>query len=333
MKYIYLIFLSFLIFSCGENKKPSTKKFNLDSLLVIYPDSVPLLVQQGNKFLDAYMYEKALNLGAKAFRLDSLNLDARFLYASSLINHSKRSIADVDLAQKHFLYILKRQATNKKAYILLASTYTQQGEFEKSFQYINEVLRMDKRYRDAYVMKGTNYLTLGKRDLAISSYETAIQQDPKFFEAYLQLAWIYTEDEKYLFALEYFRNARELDPKSTDALYGIAYSLQMLEKYEEAMFAYKDLLQVDNKYYLALFNQGYIKQFHQNQVDSAIYYYQSSLEMEPQFVKGWHNLGLCYKMKGDKSNALKSFSKALKYNPEFKLSRDEADKMNDVKYK
>jgi tetratricopeptide (TPR) repeat protein len=332
MKYFYLIFFPFLFFSCGENKKPSPKTFNLDSLVELYPDSVPLLVQQGNKFLEAYFYDKALNIGAKAFRLDSLNLNARFLYANALINFSKRSIADVDNAQKHFLYILRKQPSNKKAYILLASTYTQQGDFDKSFQYINEVLRMDKRYRDAYVMKGTNYLTLGKRDLAISSYETAIQQDPKFFEAYLQLAWIYTEDEKYLFALEYFRNAKEIDPKSTDALYGIAYSLQMMGKYDEAMFAYKDLLQVDNKYHLALFNQAYIKQFHQNQVDSAIYYYQSSLEMQPQFVKAWHNLGLCYKMKGDKTNALKSFAKALKYNPEFKLSREEADKMNDAKY-
>ncbi len=299
----------------------------MDSLVEIYPDSVPLLVKQGNRYLDNYVYDKALNVGAKAFRLDSLNVEARFLYANAMNNIATRSIADVDNAQKHFLYILRKQPSNKKAYIALASTYTQQGEFEKSFKYINEVLKMDKHYRDAYIMKGTNYLTIGKRDLAISSYETAVQQDPKFFEAYLQLAWIYTEDEKYPFALEYFRTAAELDPKSTDALYGIAYSLQMLEKYDEAMLAYRDLIQMDNKYYLALFNQAYIKQFHQNQVDSAIYYYQSALDMEPQFVKAWHNLGLCYKTKGDKTNALKSFAKALKYNPDFKLSREEADKM------
>jgi phage terminase large subunit-like protein len=66
--------------------------------------------------------------------------------------------------------------------VSLASTYTQQGDFEKSFQYINEALRIDKKYRDAYILKGTNYLTLGNRKLAKSSYETAIQQDTKFFE-------------------------------------------------------------------------------------------------------------------------------------------------------
>jgi tetratricopeptide (TPR) repeat protein len=328
MKLFYLISISLLLFSCAEKESTTTSQSNnLDSLLVIYPDSVALLVQQGNLFLDSYIYDKALKIGAKAFRLDSANIEARFLYANAMNNISNRSISDVDNAQKHFLYVIKKEQKNKKAYIALASTYTQQGEFEKSFKYINEVLRMDKRYRDAYIMKGTNYLTLGKRDLAISSYETAIQQDPKFFEGYLQLAWIYTEDQKYAVAQEYFRNAKELKPKSVDALYGIAYALQMMEKYDEALNAYRDLIQVDNKYYLALFNQGYIKQFHQNQIDSAIYFYSSAIDLEPKFVKGWHNLGLCHKSKGDKTSALKAFSRALTYNPDFELSRIEADKM------
>ncbi|MES2588025.1 MAG: tetratricopeptide repeat protein [Bacteroidota bacterium] len=321
------LILTLFLFSCGDGEKTTPKNYNLDSLVKVYPDSVPLLVKQGNRFLDEYDYEEALKVGAKAFRLDTTNIDALFLYANAMNNISTRTVTDVANAQKHFIRVLRSQPQNKKAYIALASTYTQQGEFEKSFQYINEVLRMDKRYRDAYIMKGTNYLTLGKRDLAISSYETAVQQDPKFFEGYLQLAWIFTEDEKYQFALEYFRTAADLKPKSVDALYGIAYSLQMLEKYNESLAAYRHLIETDNNYYLALFNQAYIKQFHQNQVDSAIYYYQSAIDIEPQFVKGWHNLGLCYKTKGDKTKALESFAKALKYNPDFEMSRIEAKKL------
>lgn len=93
------------------------------------------------------------------------------------------------------------------------------------------------------------------------------------------------------------------------------------------MKAYRELIQVDNNYYLALFNQGYIKQFHQNDVDSAIYYYRSAIQIEPEFVDGWHNLGLCFKSKGDKSNALQSFAKALKYNPNYEMSRKEANSL------
>ena len=34
---------------------------------------------------------------------------------------------------------------------------------------------------------------------------------------------------------------------------------------------------------------------------------------------------MCYEEQGDLTKAMQSYAKALKYNPEFKLSRDRAD--------
>jgi tetratricopeptide (TPR) repeat protein len=42
-------------------------------------------------------------------------------------------------------------------------------------------------------------------------------------------------------------------------------------------------------------------------------------------VEALHNLGTCYEAKKDITHALQSYAKALKYNPDFKLSRDRAD--------
>lgn len=327
MRILIALFILGSLASCGGNKpKPQQKNISLDSLVKLYPDSIPLLVKQGNKFLDNYRFDEAMANGARAFRLDSNNLDARFLYANAINNRLQRTTADVDLAQRHFKYILSRQPGNKKVYVSLASTYTQQADYEKSFQLINEALKIDQRYRDAYVLKGSNYLALGNRKLAKSSYETAVQQDPKFFEGYLALGYMYTEDKDPA-AIEYFRTAAELKPQSTDALYGVAYSLQEAGKYEEALVGYRHLLKVDTTFYLALFNQGYIKQFNQNQVDSAIYFYNAAIDMQPEFVKGWHNLGLCYVSKGNRTEALRAFGTALKHNPEFEMSRIEAYKI------
>jgi tetratricopeptide (TPR) repeat protein len=327
MRILIALVLLAAVTSCkGKKAGTETQVRNLDSLVEIYPDSVPLLIEHGNKLLDSYFYEEALSDGARAFRLDSNNLEARFLYANALNNRQNRTIVDVAVAQRHFKLILENQPGNKKAYISLASTYTQQGDFEKSFRYINEALRIDKRYRDAYIMKGSNYLALGNRKLAKSSYETAVQQDPKFFEGYMALGYIYSEDGDPL-AIEYFRTAAELQPKSVDALYGIAYSLQQEGKFDEALAGYRHLIETDTNFYLALFNEGYIKQFEQNQVDSAIYFYRSALDMQPRFVKGWHNLGLCYESQGRRSDALKAFGKALKYNPDFELSREAVKKL------
>jgi tetratricopeptide (TPR) repeat protein len=322
MRILSLFITLYLFASCGgktiENKGATQ---NLDSLVQVYPDSLPLLIEYSDFLLKELRTTESLPMAAKAFRLDSTNLHVRFLYASSLVNRVERSTADVEIAQKHLIYITKKEPANKEALMDLATTYTIQSEFDKSFKTLNEILRIDKKYRDAYTMKGMNYRALGNYKLAKSSFETAVQQDSEFFMGYLQLGWLYSETEDYKNALEYFKTATTLEPTSTDALYGVAYSLQATEKYPEAMKEYRHLVEVDNNYYLAFFNQGYIKQFHQSQPDSALFFYKAAIELQPDFVKAHHNMGVTYLGLGDKGEAYYAFKRALKYNPEYELSK------------
>jgi tetratricopeptide (TPR) repeat protein len=218
---------------------------------------------------------------------------------------------------------VKKQPKNVKALVGLSSTYAYFADFQTALQYVDQALKINPKYRDAYVMKGTIFLMQNNRKLAISSYETAVQQDPTFELAYLRLGQLYTEDEKYKIAIEKFRNAVALNPKLADAIYGVAYCDQMLERYKEAEIGYHKLMQVDGKYHLGWFNIGYIKQFHtENQLDSAIIYYQMATDIQPEFVKAWHNIGLCYEDKNDRTRALQSYAKALKYNPNFELTKE-----------
>lgn len=316
-------------FSCNEPvDAETTGPRDLDSLLVLYPDSVPLLIERGNKLFDAYEYELALSDAAKAFRLDSTNLKGRLLYAEVLNNREKRTVEDVQVAQRHYKVIVKKEAKNLRALVGLAATYAFQQDFDKTFQYVNEALRINPRYRDAYVLKGSTYRQLGNMKLAISSYETAIQQDPEFFEAYFLLGQIYQSDNNPL-CVEYFATALELRPDILEVKYQLAYSKQIHGQMEGAKALYREMAQDTVDFYVArgLFHQGYIKQFEENEIDSAMYFYKSAIISEPRYVEAWHNLGLCHVANGDKSNALKSFAKALKYNPDFELSREEANRL------
>ena len=322
----YLIFLvPFLLFSCGKKEDAvSSTVQNLDSLIKVYPDSVELLILHGNKMIKNYRLELALSDGAKAFRLDSMNNDARLLYADALNNRPNRTPGDVARAQKFYAYLLKKMPKEPKIYVSLASTYSQQMDFDKSFLYINQALKINARYRDAYVMKGSNYLFLNKIDLAKSSYETAVQQDPKFFEAYLMLGSLYQAESDKI-CLEYYRTAVELQPKNVDVIYSLAYAEQVFGQTYKALAHYKRMLQLKPDYHQALNQIGVIQQYDLKQLDSAMYYYNSALEVEPRFVEAWHNLGECYESKNDISNALQSYAKALKYDPSFELSRKRAN--------
>lgn len=331
MKYLFPVVFLFILCSCGENKKASIGAIDIDSLLVLYPDSVDLLVERGNRYLKTFEFDKAIADGAKAFRIDSNNLEARLLFADILNNKPDRSITtDVSAAQRHYKFALKKRPKDPKVLISLASTYSQQMDFEESFKLINKALRIDKRYRDAYVLKGSNYLFLNKPDLAKSSYETAVQQDPKFFEAYLMLGSLYQSENNEI-CLEYYRTAVSLQPKNPDVLFSLAYAYQLFNQPAKALALYRKMIQLDTAYYQALNQIGVIKQYNYKEIDSAIYYYKSALQTEPRFVQAWHNLGMCYEESGDVSQALQSYGKALKYDPNFEMSRERADQLKNAR--
>lgn len=329
-KRVYFCLLTALtalqLVSCGDSdKKVSNIKPDLDSLLVLYPDSVPLLIERGNKWLKEYQYEKAMADGAKAFRLDSNNVEARILYADLLNNRPEKTQTDISFAQRHYKVVIKKQPKNVRALIGLAGTYKLQQNFDMSFKYVNEVLRIDPKYRDAYILKGSNYMLLGMKDNAISSFETAIQQDPEFYEAYLFLGIVYQGDSNAV-CLEYLTTAHELQPKNMEITYVLASAKEQFKKTDDAVKLYREMAKDTSDFYVSrgLFHQGHIHQFRRINLDSAIYYYNSALQTNPMFVEAWHNLGLCYEDKGDRSQALKYYAKALEYDPEFKKSKEAA---------
>ena len=326
---IGLIF--FALVSCGgSNEIPEVvgTERNLDSLLLISPNDIPLLVERGNKLFKEYEYDLAMNDAAKAFRLDSNNFDTRLLYAEVLNNREKRTVEDVQIAQNHYKWLVAKDAKNTRVLVGLAATYNFQQDFDNTFKYVNKALRIDPKYRDAYVLKGTTYRLIGNMKLAKSSYETAIQQDPTFFEAYFFLGQLYQAENNEV-CIEYFATALDLRPDILEVKYQLAYSKQLFGKIESAKDLYREMAADTVDFYVSrgLFHQGYIKQFVDKDIDSAMYFYKSTLETEPRTVEAWHNLGLCHAEKGDKERALKSFSNALKYDPEFEMSRKEAERL------
>ena len=301
---------------------------DLDSLIIQFPDSIDLLLERGYKQFNDYNYDVAMNDAAKAFRIDSNNVQVRLLYAEVLNNREMRSVADVSVAQHNYKKVVGAEPKNLKALVGLAATYNYQQDFEKTFQYLNEALRIDPKYRNAYVLKGTTYRQIGNVELAKSSYQTAIQQDPDFFEAYFFLGGMYQAENDPL-CIEYFTTALELKPELIEVKYQLAFSKQLHGQTEGAVNLYREMAADTSDFYInrGLFHQGYIKQFELKDIDSAIYFYKSALKTEPRHVESWHNLGLCYKDQNMKTQALQSFSKALQYNPDFELSREEAQSM------
>ena len=335
--------LLFLLVSCQDEQQTDSKLFKqtnsdkasenemldeIEKLLEENPDDIDLWIEKGFICKENFDFSCALNAGAKAFLLDSTNLDARSLYAWTLINKPKPPLEDIERAKKHYKYILSVDQ-NPQIMVELANTYSLTGDFESSFKYLNDALRLDDQIRDAYVMKGSNYRVLENFDLALSSYQTAVQIDPDYFMGHLQIGYLLTELGDDRLALEYYRTAADLDPESIEARYGVAKSLQDLGEYDDAQMEYRGILTRDSTFYFSYFNQGFIKQYLQEEPDSAVHYYNLSLELQPEHVKSWHNLGETYLSQGRKADAARAFSEALRLNPDFEPTIKAKEKLRE----
>lgn len=330
--YFILLSIGFYLVSCEEKKANPDVKLSIDKLVQKYPDSIPILIKYSETLYKRYNVTKALNYAAKAYRLNPKDLEARYIYAKCLNNYPKRTGQDIQLAQDQLLYYIKRKPKNPEALVQLAGTYKQQNDFEKAFKYVNEALRVDKHYRDAYILKGTMYQMDGNYKLAKSSYITAIEQDPDFYVAYLEVGTI-LQMERDTMCIQYFRNATEIKPKSTDAWFNLAYAYQDFNQSEKALEVYRHMHKIDPKFAMSLFQQGWIKQFQQNQLDSAVIFYNETLQTEPRFVEAWHNLGVIYEETKDPLEAMVYYKRALKYDKDFELSIEAIERITGKKAK
>lgn len=317
----FILILLLTAFSCQTPSSQAKQSLSLDEALRKYPDSVALLHDRANRSLDSMNYSLLLQDAARAFRLDSSSTESRLLYALGLINKKNVGVTDFTTAQYHFVKVLSQDSTNLRAMVGIAGVCANLGGEEASFTWLNKALRINPRYRDAYVLKGSIYLREGNYKFAKSSYETAVQQDRKFFLGYLMLGTIYQYENNPI-SIEYFTTACQLQPKNTEACYSLAYAYETFNKVKEAQRFYRRMAKLDTALCEPFFHLAAIQQFEEGNLDSAMHWYSVSLDRNPDHIESLHNLGLLYEDQKDRTNALLTYAKALKINPEFKLSKD-----------
>jgi len=310
------------IFCCCTNQGGSPKQnLSLDEALRRYPDSIALLQKRANRSLDSMNYDLLLQDAARAFRLDSSNIESRLLYALGLINKREVGVADFTRAQYHFFKVLNKDSTNLKAMVGIAGVCANLGGNDAAFKWLNKALRIDPKYRDAYVLKGSMYLRAGNYKFAKSSYETAIQQDNGFFLGYMILGGIYQHEQNSL-CIEYFTTANQLEPNNVEACYSLAYAYENFNNVKEAKRFYRRMAKLDTASCVAYFHLASIQHFVDENLDSAMYWYGAALDLNPEHLESLHNLGLLYEDKNDRTNALSTYAKILKINPDYTLTKD-----------
>lgn len=334
MNKVFYVLITFFLWSCQTEKaqdtnavksKSESKSANLDSLLVLYPDSLDIIYKRAQSAFEKNDWTKYLNVAAKAYVIDSSRLESRILYAKALLNFPKSSTVDIINSKRIYSKILAQDSSNVEALIGIAQHYGIDN-IQECFRYTNLAIKSNPRYRDAYVLKGSIYRRLGDEKLMLSSWQTALNIDPQWTNGYIYIGSYYLSIKDPL-SLEYFRSCYELEPNNPDFIYQLAYACEQFNKKDEALTFYRKIVSVDSTYYLGYFHLGYDKQFDQNDVDSAFYFYDEVLKINANHIESLHNKGLLYEEIGDKTNALLTYAKVLKIDPSYSLSKERVSKL------
>jgi tetratricopeptide (TPR) repeat protein len=339
MKYrFWPLFLVFLITSsCSteeqqkseENTEPRKEKVidgdkeltRLNGLLEKDPNNAELLARRAEILFKLAAMEEGMPDIAKAFRIDSTNVEIRRIHAGYMIA-SNRVLA----ARKDYEYIIRKDPGNAESYLGMARTYAIENAYDKAFEFVDEALKRDKYMRDAYVLKGMMFRAQNKIDLAISSFQTAVEMDANFYSGYVALGNLYEQKNDPL-AFEYYKTALEIDSTGIDALYGKALYLQYHDEPAEAQSIYRKILTYDSTFVLSHYNQGWIKLVLEKDYDSATHFFLKTVEIEPQYTDAWYNLGLSYSARKNNTKAIECFKNVLKIDPEYKAARQELNRL------
>lgn len=345
-KIILFFLISSLLYACsGEEEKNNNKTFiakssptneyelskkRLDAIISKNADDINALVERGNLALDNYDFSNAFSDAARAFRLDSNKFDSRLLYARSLIDRPTSTENDKIVAQGHFLKLVKENPTNLDAIVGLANTYALLQDFENANNWIEKALNIDRKCIDAYRLKGSLFkiryyavmedvdskkFSEALFDSTINTYSYITQIDPEYHVAYMHLGLLFNQRNDPL-CLDHYLSAVQIQPENLDYKYALAYAYGEFGKEREAMRIYKEMIEQDDTFYEAYCQTGQILQFKYQELDSALYYYSQVVDKDEHHIDAYVNMGIAYQDKGDITNALKNYSKALAIKPE-----------------
>ena len=259
---------------------------------------------------------------------DSSVLKAQKLYADIALSN-----LDLETSKYHYEYILKKDSTNTGALIGMGKIYSALDSRAMAIYYLSEALKVNPYLPEPYFMKGliyrTDYYSRHPEDpkkeeswsIAVSSFQTAVEQDPDYYSAYIEMGVMYDEVGDSI-ALEYYNSALDIFPESLEAWYNKGMYYQNRGYVDNALHCYYTLNKIDETWADPYYNIGYIHLIMTEELDSAVYYFERSTELDPTFYQAYNNLGLAYEKKDDRVNAKKYYLKAIDINPDFQLAKD-----------
>lgn len=173
--------------------------------------------------------------------------------------------------------------------------YFQNYEYDKALIELNK-LNENNANDELIILKAKTYKALNKYEQAILSYEKVLSNDSENIAVLIELADCYESTGNFRKSQLIYRNALFKDQSNFFLLQKLADSYCLDDNYKEALLYYLSASSIDSSYYL--FRQ--IARCYESieNTDSAIFFYQKALVINPSDFTSTYRLADIYRKTG-----------------------------------
>jgi len=327
----YLIVSGFLFWcGCGSGNSPAANEKILQSppyatvtdSIKKFPDNATLYLERGTLLSQNNNHEIATADYKKAWELQPSD-SAALQYISNmlLVNKTKEAVT-----------LLKECITKFPANLefrrRLSELYEQTGQVNKALEQNEEMLKKDSTNFESWNEKGKLLIALKDTAGALAALEYSYRMQPINYTG-LMLASLYAarRDSRAISLCDEMIK-RDTTGTLADAYFvkGAYYSDS--RQYNAAVAQFDQCIRIDWKFTDAYVEKGIVL-FEQKLYDSAMHVFAMGATVSNTIADPYFWIGRCFEAKGNKSQAITNYERALSLDPRFTEAAERIKKLED----
>jgi len=296
--------------------------------------------------LDPHYEGARYNLGNNAYRQQAYQRAVRH-YRRGLERHpsARTQVAmgrayvaqeKVDSARVAYEEAIALDSTHALAHARLGQLYADRGSTEQALRHSRRALEREPKNAKFRYAVGQQLLQLGRPDAAVEHLRTAVEQRPWHQGSHYNLGQALLrldrgdEAERYLAAadsleevqsrIEQLRSQAQNAPSEVKRWRTLARALKEAGRLDEAEDAYSVALYLRPQNPVLRNEIAKLAGTRGND-EAAISHYRTLLRQNPNYVRGWFNLGVTYARNGQREQARNAWQRVLEHDPSHELAR------------
>ncbi len=267
------------------------------------------------------------NLGAEYSHLDKIDEAIPYYQKAIEINPNKAQVyvnlgdamekqGKPDEAFEHYKKALQLKPDLAEAHNNMGALLAAKGRADEATEFYKNALEIRPYYAVAHFNLGGVLVEQGKIDQGISHYFKAIDLQPDYPEAYSNLGSVFLSRGDTEKAIKYCSIALQMDPNLVEANNNLGIALMQEGKIEAAISQFQKALQINSDFVKAENNLKRAQAI-KEEIETEISRLQILVKDVPDNAELHFQLGNLYFRKGDPSQAVQQYNKALLLDPKF----------------